>query len=79
MARHCQSESIRSTTPAPIRPEGFMTLKEVDAAIKQLNKHQRRLSRYRVIRSVGDLRLLTPEESARLAHLIAGRQNRPVS
>lgn len=79
MARHSHSESIQSTTPAPIRPEGFMTLKEVDAAIKQLNKHQRRLSRHRAIRSVDELRLLTPDESARLAYLIAGRQNRPVS
>jgi hypothetical protein len=56
-----------------------MTLAEVDAAIKRLNKHQRRLSKHRTIRSASEVSQLSPGELANLAYLIAGRQNRRVS
>ena len=80
MARHNHSESVINTvqTPAPFRPEGFMSMAEVDAVIKQLNRKQRQLSRHRQIRSVGEVRHLTPDELCRLAYLVAARQNRPV-
>lgn len=80
MARHSHSQSVINTvqTPAPVRPEGFMSLQEVDAVIKQLNRKERQLSRHRKIRSVGEVRHLTPDELNRLAYLVAARQNRPV-
>lgn len=80
MARHSHSESVINTvqTPAPVRPEGFMSLREVDLVIKQLNKKERQLSRHRKVRGVGDLRLLTSDELNRLTYLIAGRMNRRV-
>lgn len=81
MARHSHSESVRNSTPTPepMRPEGFMSLAEVDAAIKRLNKVQRRLSRDTRVRGVADLKHLTADEMTRLSHLIAGRQNVKVS
>ena len=77
MARHSHSQSVLNTTETPTaaRPEGFMSMAEVDAAIKRLNKTQRRLSRHRRVSGVADLPLLTPDELCRLTHLIAGRLN----
>ena len=59
--------------------DNFVSLAECQARIDRLNKRMRQLSSQTTIRSVSQIPALTPTELARLAVMIAGRQNRPVT
>lgn len=79
MARHSYSRSIRSEVrPVEVRPEGFLSMMQVNDILKTLNKKQRRVNRGRKVGTFADLSRLSQDEMTRLAHLIAARQNRPV-
>jgi hypothetical protein len=80
MARHTFTTSTPTeAAKSTVTHEGFISLSECQTRIGQLNKRQRQLSKDTKINSVSQLSQLTPVELARLAYLIAGRQNRRVS